>query len=252
MHVATATHPRRSIADGVPMRHATAFFALFLTAFSLIGMGCSASHVGDHDSGAIEDGGAVDPDGAIDRDASNELDGGWMDVDAGWCECPAPAPGCHWVGSPCPCSELVCDDQDGGAARFCGGFTGATCADDEFCDFEDPHSCGAADEGGMCAPRPDGCSLIFDPHCGCDGVTYDNECAAHAAGIDALRRGACEPSCAPEDAQGTGACAAIVGYAWDGRGCQWLSGCSCTGADCGRWDSIEECEAAHGMCPIPL
>lgn len=45
------------------------------------------------------------------------------------------------------------------------------------------------------------------------------------------------PSCAAErcpawDADGDGPCNVILGAAWDGERCVYLSGCSCVGRDC--------------------
>ncbi|MDQ3033083.1 MAG: hypothetical protein M3Y87_11745 [Myxococcota bacterium] len=224
--------------------------------------------VGEHDSGAasdastaidaapqdasaIVDASAVDAssadDAAVEPDAGS--DGGPIGIDAGWCECPPPLPGCRWAGSPCPCDDYVCD-EDAGAPRTCGGFAGLTCAPDEFCDFFEPHSCGAADESGVCQSRPTICPPVIHEACGCDGVTYTSACDAHSAGIDVLYDAPCGAAdCAPEDARGEGFCDAIVGYAWDGVSCRWLSGCSCVGADCGRWPSIEACQSAHAHCP---
>lgn len=57
------------------------------------------------------------------------------------------------------------------------------------------------------------------------------------------------PTCAPQDARGVGACAAIVGIFWDGFQCRWESGCSCEGEDCDEsFDSMAACYAAHESC----
>jgi hypothetical protein len=74
----------------------------------------------------------------------------------------------------------------------CGGFAGFTCAEGYFCDYE-PNSCGAGDQMGTCEPIPDAWIEIYDPVCGCDGVTYGNQGEAHGNGVDILHRGACEP-----------------------------------------------------------
>jgi hypothetical protein len=63
----------------------------------------------------------------------------------------------------------------GGAPGVCGGKTGATCAADEFCDYE-YDTCGANDITGLCAKRPMVCS-DGPPVCFCDGTTSDLPCA---------------------------------------------------------------------------
>lgn len=225
---------------------------------------CSTSRipVGDVDAGAggtdagprTDSGGPRDDGGPAPVDAARPDGGPRPDAgqpDGGTCECPPPPEGCRYVGSPCPCDELECDALDaGGPAAICGGFVGATCDSGQFCDYADPHSCGGADETGVCQPRPIACTRLFDPHCGCDGATYSNACVAHAAGVDTAYRGECatRPECVPDDARGEGLCDAIVGYAWDGTSCRWLSGCGCVGRDCGRYASYEECEAIHAGC----
>ncbi len=85
------------------------------------------------------------------------------------------------------------NQPDAGNEGLCGGFTGATCADDEWCDFAD-NGCGVADGIGVCRPRPQGCDEIYDPVCACDGSSYGNACLAEAAGSDVNKWGACVPA----------------------------------------------------------
>lgn len=80
---------------------------------------------------------------------------------------------------------------DGGSGVVCGGFAGAACPPDEFCDFA-RNTCGTADQTGTCRARPDGCGDIFQPTCGCDGIVYSNPCDANAAGVDTSDVGGCE------------------------------------------------------------
>ena len=65
------------------------------------------------------------------------------------------------------------------------------CGSSEWCDFPAADPCGVAGGTGTCRLRPGICPLIFDPHCGCDDVTYGNACEANAAGQDTSMRGAC-------------------------------------------------------------
>ena len=50
------------------------------------------------------------------------------------------------------------------------------------------------------------------------------------------------------DFHAEGDCDAEVGYFWTGEACIGASGCDCTGADCGRWDTEEACLDAHRAC----
>jgi hypothetical protein len=76
--------------------------------------------------------------------------------------------------------------------RACGGLLGLQCADAEFCDYAPEAMCGRADATGVCAPRPEQCTLDLMPVCGCDGETYSNRCSANAAGVSVETEGACE------------------------------------------------------------
>jgi len=74
--------------------------------------------------------------------------------------------------------------------RVCGGIGGLPCDADEVCDLRDP-TCRIVDLAGTCVPRPQACIEIYDPVCGCDRVTYGNDCLRLSAGATLAHAGAC-------------------------------------------------------------
>jgi hypothetical protein len=65
--------------------------------------------------------------------------------------------------------------------------TSATCGGGFYCAKAD----GDCDGNGRCESVPTSCEPIDAPVCGCDGITYANECEANAAGVNVLREGEC-------------------------------------------------------------
>jgi hypothetical protein len=50
-------------------------------------------------------------------------------------------------------------------------------------------------------------------------------------------------SCSPMDAKGIGQCKMVIGVAWTGKACVTLTGCSCSGTDCGSlFPTVAKCQ----------
>jgi len=143
-------------------------------------------------------------------------------VTEGWCE-PLPE-GCA--------TEQVCGCDQGGSyvtyasmcdmasslgwfaymgscgGDFClAGDPGAVCGPDQFC--EGPGGACGSDSAGMCAQVPDGCYGVYDPVCGCDEVTYNNDCERQVAGVWLAHPGPCRTALpCTVDPSGLNTCAA--------------------------------------------
>lgn len=65
------------------------------------------------------------------------------------------------------------------------------CHPDEYCHRDVGAICGWADAPGECRRPPVTCIAVFAPACGCDSVTYSNECLANLAGVSIQREGVC-------------------------------------------------------------
>jgi len=114
-----------------------------------------------------------------------------------------------------------------GTGETCGGIAGLKCADDQYCQLPISANCGAADQTGICQPRPEACDAVYAPVCGCDGKTYGNSCSASAAGTSVAANGECEPA---------GKACGEVGNCADDEYCNYpLS------ANCGRADAPGVC-----------
>lgn len=76
----------------------------------------------------------------------------------------------------------------------CDGPESLTCDTGEFC----KHAIGECDVvtvTGVCSATPASCPAVDDPVCGCDGVTYANECEADLGGVPIRLLGACPDTC---------------------------------------------------------
>jgi len=82
--------------------------------------------------------------------------------------------------------------EPGETGGLCGGIAGFSCkTEGDYCRLF-PGDCDQlADAAGICAPKPQMCTMQYEPICGCDGKTYGNDCAAATQGVSISRVGQC-------------------------------------------------------------
>jgi hypothetical protein len=83
------------------------------------------------------------------------------------------------------------EDDAGVDAVRCGTRGAPQCGDDQFCNFAPDKDCGGTDRGGTCEDKPEVCTDIYAPVCGCDHRTYSSICVAHSKGVSVLHEDKC-------------------------------------------------------------
>jgi hypothetical protein len=131
----------------------------------------------------------------------------FCELPAGICDTVANASGtcvvrstsCSTTVNPvCGCDGIPysndCERQAAGVSKLKDGAcdavpctTNGSCGSQQFCELPT----GACGQQGSCAPKPASCDATSQPVCGCNGVTYTNDCDRQAAGIPKRKDGAC-------------------------------------------------------------
>jgi hypothetical protein len=115
-------------------------------------------------------------------------------------ECPQQGPpvcGCDGKTYKNECELMkagVRPDKRGACGNGGGGGNNAACRTDadctganQFCDFK----AGACKPPGKCMVKPEVCTDIFKPVCGCDNKTYSFDCRRQSAGVSLKSQGEC-------------------------------------------------------------
>lgn len=96
------------------------------------------------------------------------------------------------VGCVAESSEPTIESAEAEASTrmACGPTVGRDCGEGLYCQFGIANLCGEQ-APGTCTQIPTRCTRDIDYVCGCDGITYVNECNAKTEGASIAHRGPC-------------------------------------------------------------
>jgi hypothetical protein len=80
---------------------------------------------------------------------------------------------------------------EGQTGATCGGIGALKCPEQQACQYPFGQ-CNQPDLAGVCVPVPATCPKNGPRVCGCDGITYANECELLKAGVRPAKKGACK------------------------------------------------------------
>lgn len=144
------------------------------------------------------------------------------------------------AGRPCGASCNPCDPKDPscvspGAETFCSA-QGKCVAGLPSCGGPQCKTDGDCPVPDDCFPCPDGSLACTSAKCAAGQCVYSKPTCS--AGL-----------CDPMVAVGVGGCEKLLGYAWNGKECLPLGGCSCDGPDCGKlYQDPSQCKLEHEKC----
>jgi hypothetical protein len=89
-------------------------------------------------------------------------------------------------------SEATPQNRMAESNGMCGVLANIQCGTKtDYCKSEPGICTRVADYSGKCVARPEACTMIYDPVCGCDGATYGNACTAATNGVSVAYEGEC-------------------------------------------------------------